>query len=361
MINLPLQISSGFTYFLYIVLAIFIFGLLILIHECGHYIAARIFRVTIKEFSIGMGPKLLSYTSKKNNIAYSLRAFPIGGFVSMAGEDEDVEDPNALNKKKPWKRLIIMLAGPGMNILLGVLAMTILVSTPSFVIGGTTVALTETEDHPGYVQIQSDELLVGDKIIKVGKTRVHYLQELSYEIMNQGYEPTDLTVVRNGQKIVLKSVVFPVVEDSGTSFGDMFFKVDAIKKNVFTVLSYSLFSSFSTIKMIWDSLISLITGRIGLGSLSGPVGVTKAVADSARYGISNLVYVSIFITMNLGVFNLLPIPALDGSRIMFILIEMVRGKPINPKYEGYIHFAGIIILIALMIAVTLKDIISLIT
>ncbi|MBP5207054.1 MAG: site-2 protease family protein [Clostridia bacterium] len=341
---------------LYIIVAIFIFGLLILIHELGHYLAARIFKVTIKEFSIGMGPRLISYTSKKTNIAYSLRIFPIGGFVSMVGEDEDTEDPNALNKKKPWKRLIIMAAGAVMNISVGVIAMLILVASPAMRIGGTTVA----EIDEGYEQIQSSELLVGDRIIKVGKTRVHYYQELSYEIMNQGYEPTDLTVVRNGETITLKSVVFPTIEDSGVKFGDLFFKVRALEKNFGNVVSYSLYSSFSTIKMIWDSLISLITGRFGLSSLSGPVGVTKTVAESARAGVASLVYVSIFITMNLGVFNLLPIPSLDGSRILFVLIEMVRGKPINPKYEGYVHFVGIILLFILMIAITFKDIIKLI-
>lgn len=341
---------------LYVIVAIFIFGLLILIHELGHYIAARIFKVTIKEFSIGMGPKLISYTSKKTNIAYSLRLFPIGGFVAMVGEDEETDDPNALNKKKPWKRLIIMAAGAAMNILVGVLAMLILVSTPGFRIGGTTVAQIDE----GYVQTQSDELLVGDRIVKVGKTRVHYYQELSYEIMNQGYEPTDLTVVRNGETLTLHSVVFPTTDEDGTSFGDLFFKIKALDKTFGNVVSYSLYSSFSTIKMIWDSLISLITGRFGFSSLSGPVGVTKTVAESARAGLSSLVYVSIFITMNLGVFNLLPIPSLDGSRIMFVLIEMVRGKPINPKYEGYVHFVGIILLFILMIAVTFKDIIKLI-
>ena len=357
MILITLSAGTVLKNVLYILLAIFIFGLLILIHELGHYIAARIFKVTIKEFAIGMGPKLVSYVSKKTNIRYSLRLFPIGGFVSMVGEDEDTDDPNALNKKKPWQRLIIMAAGAAMNILVGVVAMTILVATPKFLIGGTTVAQLDEE----YKQVQSDELLVGDRIVKVGKTRVHYYQELSYEIMNQGYEPTDLTVIRNGEKTVLKSVVFPTTEESGAVFGDMFFRVKAMDKTFGTVISYSLYSSFSTIKMIWDSLVSLITGRFGFSSLSGPVGVTKTVAESARAGLSNLVYISIFITMNLGVFNLLPIPSLDGSRILFVLIEMVRGKPVNPKYEGYIHFVGIILLFILMIVITFKDIFTLVS
>lgn len=357
MLFISLSAAAVFKNVLYILVAIFIFGLLILIHELGHYIAARIFKVTIKEFAIGMGPRLVSYVSKKTNIRYSLRLFPIGGFVSMVGEDEDTEDPNALNKKKPWKRLIIMAAGAAMNILVGVIAMTILTASRGFVIGGTTVAKIDEN----YTQTQSDELLVGDRIVKVGKTRVHYYQELSYEIMNQGYEPTDLTVIRNGEKKVLKSVVFPTSEESGVTFGDMFFMISPVNKTFGSVISYSIHSSFSTIKMIWDSLISLITGRFGFSSLSGPVGVTKAVAESARAGLSNLVYISIFITMNLGVFNLLPIPSLDGSRILFVLIEMVRGKPVNPKYEGYIHFAGIILLFILMIAITFKDIFTLVS
>lgn len=357
MMILPLSTMSVITKILYILLAIFIFGLLILVHELGHFITARLFKVTIKEFSVGMGPKLISHVSKKSNIRYSLRLFPIGGFVNMAGEDEESDDPHSISKQKPWKRLIIMSAGAITNIVLGVLLMTILVATPSFVIGGTTVAELDSE----YVQTQNDELLVGDRIVKVGGTRVHYYQELSYEIMNKGYEPTDLTVVRNGETVVLNSVVFKTVEENGITFGDMFFKVNRVKKDFGTVVSYSLYSSFSTIKMIWESFISLLTGRFGLSSLSGPVGVTNAVAESAEAGISSLVYMCIFITMNLGVFNLLPIPALDGSKVLFVIIEMIIRKPIPKKYEGYIHFAGIVVLLLLMVAITFKDIISLIT
>ena len=356
MINLMSGVSNGFTTFLYILLAIFVFGILILVHELGHYIAARCFKVTVKEFSIGLGPKLVSYTSKKTNIKYSLRLLPLGGYVSMVGEDEETDDPNALNKKKPWKRLIIMCAGAVTNIFLGVVLMFILVLTPNFRIGGTTVSHIEED----YVQTENSELLIGDRIIKVGNTRVHYYQELAYEIMNKGYEPIDLTVIRNGEEIKLEQVVFPKDEQDGVTFGNMFFSVFAMKKTFGNVVGYSFYSSFSTIKMIWESLISLITGRFGFSALSGPVGVTKTVAESAQAGITSLLYITVFISMNLGVFNLLPIPSLDGSRVLFVLIEMVRGKPIDPKYEGYIHFAGIILIFMLLIAVTFKDIVSLI-
>lgn len=357
MLNLMSGVSNGFTTFLYILLAVFVFGILILVHELGHYIAARCFKVTIKEFSIGMGPKLISYTSKKTNIRYSLRLLPLGGYVSMVGEDEETDDPNALNRKKPWKRLIIMCAGAVTNIFIGVVLMFILVLTPNFRIGGTTIASIDDT----YVQTQEKELLVGDRITKVGNTRVHFYQELAYEIMNQGYEPLDITVVRNGEEIKLDKVSFPTEEQDGVYFGSMFFSVFSMKKTFGNVVAYSFYSSFSTIKMIWESLISLITGRFGFSSLSGPVGVTKTVAESARAGITSLLYIIVFISMNLGVFNLLPIPSLDGSRILFVLIEMVRGKPINPKYEGYIHFAGIVLLFILLIAITFKDIISLLT
>ena len=343
------------TNILYVIVAILIFGLLILIHELGHYTAARLLGVKVLEFSIGMGPALVSYTSKKTDIKYSLRLLPIGGYVKMLGEDEKNDDPESLTAAKPWKRLIILSAGALMNILTGVIAMFILVATPSFLVGGTTVA----EFDESYVQSQSEELLLGDKITAIGKTKVKYYQELTYEIMHECYKPTDVTVERNGQTVVLHDVVFPVIEEQGTVFGDMFFKVGAMEKTFGNVVSYSLHASFSTIKMIWQSLFDLITGRYGLSAVSGPVGVTKVVAESAKLGIANLVYISIFITMNLGVFNLLPIPALDGSRIVFVLIEMVRGKPINPKYEGYVHLAGIIVLLLFMVVITFKDIISL--
>lgn len=349
--------SSGnlFTNILYFILAILIFGVLIMIHELGHYTAARIFKVAIKEFSIGMGPKIVSHTSKKSGIAYSLRLFPIGGFVSMVGEDEDSDNPNALTKKAAWKQLIIMASGALMNILLGVIIMFMLVAC-ALPIGGTTVKEIDAE----YADVYGQQLMLDDTIIYVGKTRVHFYQELSYEIMNQGYEQVDLTVIRNGEKIVIEDVSFPTVEDSGVVFGEMFFKVGRLQKNFGNVVSYSFYSSFSTIKMIWESLINLITGRYSLSAVSGPVGAMTAVADTAKTGVVSLLYLCVFISMNLGVFNLLPLPALDGGRILFVLIKMVRGgKPINRKYEAYVHFVGIILLLLLMVVITFKDILQL--
>ena len=352
--NLPLSVSGTLSTVLYIFIAILVFCALICIHELGHFIAARAFGVTVKEFSIGMGKKLVSYTSKKSGIMYALRLFPIGGYVSMAGEDEESDDPDSLDKKPAWQRLIIMFAGAMMNIILGLILMLLLTAFALNIYGTTVTGFSEE-----FEQTQQDELLLGDEIIKVGNTRVHFYQELSYEIMHKGDSPIDLTVKRNGETVVLENVVFPTIEDSGVVFGDMFFSVGRLDKTFGNVVSYAGYSSFSTIKMIWESLIDLITGRYGFEAMSGPVGVMNVVAESAKSGLPNLIYITVFITMNLGVFNLLPFPALDGCRIAFVLIEMVRGKPIDKKYEGYIHFAGIIILLMFMIIITFKDVFNL--
>ncbi len=343
--------------FLYILLAIFVFGLLIFIHECGHYLTARLFKVTIYEFAIGMGPKLFSKKSKKTGIAYSIRLFPIGGFVSMAGEDEESEDENALNKKPAWQKFIITIAGAAMNITVGVVAMTLLVAfSPSMKIGGTQIA----EFAEGYeTYVESTPLEVGDVIVKVGDEKVRYSSDLVYAILDQCVEPVDIEVKRDGENIVLTDVEFPTFEEQGVTYGERFFYVNAMDKTFFNVISYSLSTSFSTIEMIWDSLVGLVTGKYGFSAVSGPVGTTTTVAESAKGGIANLVYISVFITMNLGIFNLLPLPALDGGRLVFILIEMIRRKPIDPKYEGYVHFAGIVLLMLLMVLITFKDVITL--
>ena len=186
----------------YIIIAILIFGLLIFIHEGGHFLFARLFKVTVNEFSIGMGPKLVSKKSKKSGISYSLRAFPIGGFVSMAGEDEESDDPNALNKKPVWQRMIIVAAGGVVNLVAGILVMFILVfSSTSMGLGSTTVA----EFRDGALS-QNCGLKAGDTIVEVEGRNVHIADELVYEIMRLGIEPVDLTVVRDGEKTVIEDV-----------------------------------------------------------------------------------------------------------------------------------------------------------
>lgn len=336
---------------LYILLAIFIFGFMIFIHELGHFMFAKIFKVTIKEFSIGMGPKIFSKTGK-DNVAYSLRLLPFGGYVAMVGEDEDSDDPNAFNKKSAWKRFIIILAGAVMNLLVGIIIMTILTATtPRF---GTTVVGQFNENSTSIEQLQ-----LNDKIIKVGNTRVNTASELSYEIMRKGYKPVDLTVIREGNKITLKDVEFPTVSSQGVVFGAMDFRVYGEDRTFGTVVKNSFYSCKSTIKMIYDSLFDLITGRYGIEQVSGPVGITGAITDAAKTDAYSLFYLIVVISMNLGIFNLLPIPALDGGSLLLLLVEMIIRKPIPSKIEYAIKAIGFALIMGLAVIIMLKDIIFL--
>lgn len=343
----------------YIVIALLIFGFLIFIHEMGHFMTARAFGVSIREFSIGMGPKLVSRRSKKTGIQYSLRALPIGGFVSMVGEDEESDDENAFYRKPVWQRIIITAAGALMNIVVGVLVMSILVATQDILPSNVIGAFVEHEDGSSN-DTYAAGLRVGDEIVEVEGTRVHIATETVYEIMRLGIEPLDITVLRNGEKITFEDVVFPTIVEGGTRYGVVDFKVNPEEKTTVTVLKHAVYRSASTIKMIWESLYDLVRGRYGVENVSGPVGVTKALGEAAESGLSDLVYLAVVISMNLGVMNLLPLPALDGGRLLFQLIELIRRKPVRPEIEGYVHFAGMVLLMILMVVVAVKDIFTLI-
>ncbi len=339
--------------FLYILLTLVTISALALVHELGHFICARTFGVGVNEFAVGMGPKILSRRSKKTGIVYSLRLFPIGGFVSMVGEDEASDADNALNKKPVWQRMIITVAGSLMNILTGIILMAVVVTmTPR--LGSTTIAqFDEGATSPAY------GLEIGDEVVRVDGVRVHVAAELSYEVMHSATEPVDIVVRRGGELITLKDVEFPTITSEGVTFGMPDFFVLGEEKTVASVIKHSFWRSVSTVKMIWESLFDLITGRYGFEAVSGPVGVAGAVTDAAKSGLADFLYLVVVIAMNLGVFNLLPLPALDGGRLLFQTIELVRRKPIKPEVEGYVHFAGIILLLLLMVVITFKDIVNL--
>ncbi len=334
---------------LFILLAILMFGFLIFIHEFGHYTAARIFRVTINEFAIGMGPKLLSRISPKTGIRYSLRALPIGGYVAMVGEDEESDDPGALCAKPVWQRIIITAAGAAMNLLVGFLVMTILVSFST--LGGTVVA-----DFFEGATSSSHGLQVEDRIVKIDNTRVHTATDLVYTIMHDARGPVDVTVERDGQIIVLSDVQFPNFTEAGHVYGDRDFYVYAVEKTPLTVAHQAFWQSVNTVQMIWDSLYDLVFGEYTVQDLSGPVGVTQAISEAAEQGSYNFGFMFVFISVNLGIFNLLPLPALDGGRLLFQFIELIFRRPINRNIEGYIHFVGIMLLMLLMVFVTFQDI-----
>ncbi len=324
---------------------------------------ARLFKVSIKEFSIGMGPRILKKKSKKNGTEYSLRAFPIGGFVSMEGEDEESEDENAFHKKKVWQRFLITAAGPMVNIIFGIIVMFIYIAV-SPQMGSTVVSYFPEE----YNISAESGLELGDKILEVDGHTVHIYSEMSYEIMRRGIEPLDLTVERDGNTITIPDVVFPTVTESGTEFGSVDFAVAPLEKNLGNVIKESFYESVNTVKMIWQSLYDLIRGRYGLGAISGPVGVTKALVEVGTSSTSsklanflNFIYLGAVISVNLGVMNLLPLPALDGGRIIFLLIEAIRRKPMKIEIEGYINFAGLVILLLFSAFIIAKDVIGLFT
>ena len=360
--------------FLYILLAIFAFGLLIVLHELGHFLTARLFGVGINEFSIGMGPKLFSWKGKPRKgkdgevhpitegeeapcTVYSVRALPFGGYVSMVGEDDNSEDPTAFSGKPAWQRLLIVLAGPLMNVLLGFLLMLIIVLSSARLATNTVAVFDE-----GAVS-QLYGLQAGDTIIEVGDVSVHTGNEVVYEIMNQGrveadegFVAIDITVLRDGEEVFLPGVRFPSMETEGVLFGSADFRVYGEEKSLSSVIKHTFFRSVSTVKMIFDQLIDLVGGRYGLNAVSGPIGITQEVATAAQTGWMNFIYLMAVITINLGIFNLLPLPALDGGRLLFILIELIAGRPVDKKVEGYIHLVGLLLLFGLMILIACKDI-----
>lgn len=402
--------------FLYLILTLLLLSIMVVIHEFGHFIFAKVFGVKVQEFSVGMGPPLFTtkkkiknisnsdnVESKKNDISstepisaegstdnafanqkedtqandipektvFSLRAFPIGGYVSMLGEDGESDDEQAYCNKKPWQKIVISFAGPAMNIILGILCMCILVgidasggrSLASNTVGEFINTVTYEDDREiNFVSTSdkcSEPLRIGDKIIKVGGVYTHTGNELVYEISHKAHNPVDLTVERNGEIIVLNDVIFPTYESNGVTFGEVDFKVYGEKSTFANIIKHSFFRSFSTVKMVVDSIVDMFSGRYGLDSISGPVGVASAVGEAANAGIYSLLYLFTFITMNLGIFNLLPFPALDGGHLILYLYELVARRPVKKEIEQAVNFIGLVILMAFAFIVMLKDIFNL--
>ena len=356
-----------------IIIAILVFGFLILIHELGHYLTARLFKVRIDEFSIGMGPRLLWFTSKKTGIKYSLAMLPLGGFVSMPGENgEDEEykdDPNTFGKKPAWQRFLVTAAGAFVNLLFGFIFMIVLTSVSSF--GYTTISEFKTEEYMqsqyaeigelSYSSSQSAGLMLGDEIISIEGKRVRIADELSYEIMRKGNNPVDIVVRRGGELITLKDITLSRLDQMGQTVGVMDFRVAAeLSKNPFNVLSYSVAKSVLIVRMSAESVIDLITGRFTFAAISGPVGISSTLGNAAASGFRTLLNTVLLISISLGFMNLLPIPALDGGRLVTIFIEMVTKKKLPSKVEGIINGVGLAVLLGLSFIVMIKDVIQLI-
>lgn len=343
-------------FILYALITLLVIGFLTFIHEFGHFFFARLFHVPVLEFSIGMGPKLYSWEGKTGT-KYSLRAFPIGGFVSMEGEEGTSDDPAAYDNLSPWKKIAVTAAGPIVNILFAVIVMFILViCTPT--LGSTTVG----EFNDG--AISNAKLQIGDEIVKIGNVKVHTGEEVVYEITMQGYEAIDITVIRDGETLVLENVVFDTAEEQGVSLGVLDFKLYALgvldTVTFFDYIYQAFYRSLNMVKMVFDSLVGMITGRFGMDAVSGPIGIIDTVEQVAQVSIASLVNLVVLISMNLGIFNLLPIPALDGGRIVFHLIDGIAGKKVIKKeIEDTITGVTMMLLLAFMLFISVKDVINL--
>ncbi len=349
--------------FFTIVIAVLAFGFLIFVHELGHYIAARATGIKVYEFSIGMGPKLLWYDSKKSGIRYKVCMFPFGGYVSMAdGEDDSApsDDPRAFSNQRPWKRLVVTVAGGLVNLLVGFLLMLAVVI-------GSTMASTVVADFPDELSVSETSsedfgLLSGDQILSVGGKRVRTAMELDYEIMRRGIEPLEVIVLRDTDgdgtwdAEVPLTVTFPTVTEEGQTLGTRDFRVYAGEKTFGSVLRETFFRSTCLVRMVWESLFDMITGRYGIEAVSGPIGITETVGEAVSYGIIPFLYLVAMISINLGILNLIPLPGLDGGRLIFILIEMIFRKPVPREVEAKIHGIGLILLLGFSLLVMFLDV-----
>lgn len=333
--------------------AILIFSVIVTVHEFGHFITARMAGVTVHEFAVGMGPAIFKRTSKKN-ITYSVRILPIGGYCKIEGEDEESEDEGAFGNKKPLPRIIILAAGAFMNLLLGFVVVLALITTTVIPAGGIPSTVVES------VNPDSDAasfLQPGDKIIGVNGNRINIKRDLSFELSKTGGAETELTILRGKEKITEKFLPMEVEYEDGQKGYVIGFNVAMGKITPWGILKESFFQTIWMVKLVFVSLGMLFSGQAGVSDLSGPVGVVHAMNTVAQTGFLNLLYFGAFLAVNIGIMNLLPLPALDGGRILFVLIELIFGKPVPRDKEGWVHFIGFALLILLMVYATWNDII----
>lgn len=340
--------------------------MIIMIHEFGHFIVAKLCGIKVNEFSLGMGPKIVSWG--KGETKYSWRAFPIGGFVSMEGEDDNSSDPRAFRQKKVWQRLLVVLAGAFMNLVLG-FVLIIIVSSCTGSLATTTIAEFDKSYTENNAPSHMSGLEAGDRIVKVNGMRVYTDTDIAYQFGVDDDGIFEMTVVRNGQTVTLPAVTFDYdINEEGERNLHIDFSVYGEKPTFGSVISYSSRKFVSVARMIWLSLADLIKGRYSINDLSGPVGIVGSIGEvvgTVEKGINigellaNLASFVVFITINVGIFNLLPIPALDGARAVFLIIEGIRRKPLKPEHEGMVHLIGMAALLILMVIVTVSDVIKL--
>lgn len=351
-----------------ILLLLFILGIIILVHEFGHFIWAKTFGVHIYEFSIGMGPLLHTHKGKKDGINYNIRAIPIGGFVSMAGEVYDSGEVDENNKKikkdklmcnkKWWQRLIILVAGVVNNFILAIVILFVYTLIWS---GGaiTPKVLDVVADKPAAAAgLKSGDVITsinGYKVASWDKAQIILYYKNNNEYYTFEVKHTDGTK----EEIKIKP---EIIKDEKTGAESKLFgiQIDAEDtSNVFKSFVYSIRKFNSIISSMVYTIWGLISGKIGLSALSGPVGIYEVVGETINYGINYFLYILAFLSINVGFINILPFPAFDGGHVLFLIIEKIKGSPVNAKIENTCHLIGFILIFLLMIVVTISDIIKL--
>lgn len=337
-----------------ILASVLIFGAVIFIHELGHFATAKWCGIKVNEFAIGMGPTIFHFG--RGETTYSLRLLPIGGFVSMEGEDEASDDEHSFSRAAVWKRILVVVAGAFMNMVLGFVVLVILVSQQSAI---TSRTVSRFDDN---ASTQASGLRVGDKILAVNGRRCFIADDVIYEFVRTQNGTADLTVLRDGKKTELKAVQF-TTESNGDGTASMVidFKVLPIAKTPLTVVREAALWTCSLSRMIFLSLIDLISGRTAVNNLSGPVGIVSVISQAAKVGWQPILMILAMITVNLGIFNLIPFPALDGGKLLLLVIEAIRRKALPEKFEIAINLAGFAALMCLMVFVTYNDITRLIS
>lgn len=336
------------------IIAILLFSAIILFHELGHFLLAKANGIRVNEFSLGLGPTIVGFT--KGETKYSIKLLPFGGACMMEGEDSQSDDDRSFQKKSVWARISVVAAGPIFNFIMAFVLAVIILGN----IGISTPTVAQVEDGYG---AQTAGLLAGDEIIKMNHKHIHFFKEISMYTLFHAGETVEVTYERNGERHIVE--VQPTYDEEqgryryGIDGSGEYTKVGPIK-----TLQYSVYEVKYWIQYTVGSLKMLLTRQVSVNDLSGPVGIVKTIGDTydmsksdgAFYVWMNLLNLALLLSANLGVMNLLPIPALDGGRLVFLVIEAIRGKRVSEDKEGMVHFIGLLCLFGLMILIMFNDI-----
>lgn len=337
-----------------IIIALLLFSILIIFHELGHFWLAKANGIRVNEFSLGLGPTIFGIT--KGETKYSLKLLPFGGACMMEGEDGESSDERAFGKKSVWARISVVAAGPAFNFIMALVFSFVLICN----IGYDLPVLADVT--AGYAAEEAG-MQAGDTIVKMNGKKIHFYREISSYAMFHAGEAVEVTYERDGEKYQT-TLVPKYDEELGRYLYGFQGSVENVKGNLWENVKYSFYETKYWISTTIDSLKMLVTGGVSLNDMSGPVGIVDVIGDSYEESVSygyyavflQMLYLSIIFAANLGVMNLLPLPALDGGRLVFLIIEAVRRKKVDPEKEGMVHFVGIILLFALMIVVMFNDI-----